>query len=143
MEHKKMIFTAAILEIIAGAIWLMSVLTLLPTVRALNSGVILVFVQLFLSVFVIYAGVLYCSGRVLFAKCSNSMNIFICVIMDWVCVFFHFFIFCFGDISSVDGLIAMGVGVLPMVLLVIASFFFYFCVIGRDDHNKTANTEKK
>jgi hypothetical protein len=126
MEKKKILFIGAILEIIAGAVWMMTALTLMTAANLLGQGVFLCIVQLILSVAIIFSGVMFCVGRIFSKKISQELNVLINILAEVICIVIQFIMLCFANLETVTGALAMETGVLPIVLLLVSSFFFYF-----------------
>lgn len=125
--EKKLRLVGAILEIIAGTIWCMNALAGIITVHLLGYGVLIGFVQLVLSVLVTFSGVMFCAGQVFYKKASKEFNIFLNVFIIMICVIVQSLILYFSNMETAEGILAIGTSIIPIPILLLSSFFYYFC----------------
>ena len=72
MEKNKLLLIAAILEIIAGAVWCMTSLAAIVAAIAVKQTAIVGVLQLILSIIVTFAGALFCTNQIFIKKYSKE-----------------------------------------------------------------------
>lgn len=144
MEKNKLLLIAAILEIIAGAVWCMTSLATIVTAIAVKQTAIVGVLQLILSIIVTFAGVLFCTNQIFIKKYSKEINIIINMAVELVCIITRVIIMCASDLQTVQGLLAMfGTGDYSVVLMMVSLFFLIMYFMKRSQISNSYNENKE